>query len=75
MTEIASELDTKLQTYDTVTAKAVENLIRAILQLAELRSRNEHAASVAAHRAHIAKFAGIWASQDFERPPQVPKAN
>jgi hypothetical protein len=75
MTEIARELDSKLQTYDAATAHAVENLIRAILQLAELQSRPENSASIAAHRAHIARFAGIWANDDFERPRQVPEEN
>jgi hypothetical protein len=71
MTAIAIELDKKLQSLDPETAASVEQLVRDALQLAERKpdaSRNPDA--IAAHRAHVAKFAGIWAGDDFERPPQ-----
>ena len=69
MSGIAAELDKKLQTLDPETAASVERLVRDALQLAEQKSaRNPQA--MAEHRAHIARFAGIWAGDDFERPPQ-----
>ena len=71
MHTIAVELDRKLQTLDPDTAASVEQIVRDALRLAE--KKPAHAASpeaLAAHQAHIAKFAGIWAGDDFERPPQ-----
>lgn len=71
MRAIAVELDKKLQSLDPDTAASVEQLVRDALQLAERKSAPAgDAAALAAHRAHIAKFAGIWAGDDFERPPQ-----
>ena len=71
MTAIAIELDRKLQTFDPETAASVERLVRDALLLAEQKvipSRDP--AAVAAHQAHIARFAGSWPDDDFERPPQ-----
>ncbi len=71
MNAIAIELDQKLQSLDPETAASVEQLVRDTLQLAERRSDSScNPDAIAAHRAHIAKFAGIWAGDDFERPPQ-----
>ncbi len=71
MTAIATELDRKLQTLDPQAAAYLEQLVREVLQQVE-QSPTEPPTSeaVIAHRAHIAKFAGIWAGEDFERPPQ-----
>ncbi len=69
MTAIAVELDQKLRELDPKTAASVEQLVRDALQLAEHKARSDAAASVS-HRAHIERFAGIWAGDDFERPPQ-----
>ena len=71
MKTIAPELDQRLQQLDPVTAASVEQLVRDALRLAEGKSApmtNDEA--VAAHRAHIARFVGMWADDDFERPPQ-----
>jgi hypothetical protein len=71
MTAIAIELDQKLQTFDPETAASVEKLVRDVLELAEKKEPSvTESAAIAAHRAHIARFAGIWAGDDFERPPQ-----
>ena len=76
MTEIARELNDKLQTYDAGTAAAVESAVRAVLHLAEVRASSvANSATTAAHAAHIARFAGIWAGDDFERPPQILDGN
>ncbi len=71
MTAIAVELDQKLQQLDPMTAASVERLVRDALQLAEQKAAPAgDTEAIASHRAHIAKFAGIWAGDDFERPPQ-----
>jgi hypothetical protein len=71
MTAIAAELDQKLQTLDPQAATYVEQLVRDALRQAETHlSPATDAKALAEHQAHIAKFAGIWAGDDFERPPQ-----
>jgi hypothetical protein len=71
MNPIAIELDQKLQSFDRDTAASVERLVRDALQLAEKKSAPSGSQeAIAAHRTHIAKFAGLWAWDDFERPPQ-----
>jgi hypothetical protein len=71
MNPIAIELDQKLQSFDRDTAASVERLVRDALQLAEKKPAPAgNLEAIAAHRAHIAKFAGIWAGDDFARPPQ-----
>lgn len=71
MTAIAIELDQKLQSFDPETAASVERLVRDALQLAEAKPASaQNAAAIEAHRAHIARFAGTWPADDFERPPQ-----
>lgn len=71
MTAIAAELDRKLQTLDPETAAFLERLVRDALQRTDKSPATiVEAKTLAEHRAHIAKFAGIWAGDDFERPPQ-----
>jgi hypothetical protein len=71
MTAIAAELDRKLQTLDPQAAAYVEQLVRDALRQAETHlSPAADAQALAEHQAHIAKFAGIWADDDFERPRQ-----
>ena len=71
MTAIAAELDRKLQTLDPDTAAFLERLVRDALQRADKSPVTvADAKALAEHRANIAKFAGIWAGDDFERPPQ-----
>lgn len=71
MTAIAAELDRKLQSLDRETAASVERLVRAALLLAEKKTApSQNSDVIAAHRAHIAKFAGIWSGDDFKRPSQ-----
>lgn len=71
MTAIAAELDQKLQTLDPQAAAEIERLVREVLRRVEQpRTEPPVSEAVAAHRAHIAKFAGIWLWDDFERPPQ-----
>jgi hypothetical protein len=71
MTAIAAELDRKLQSLDPETAALLERLVRDALQRADKRpTAAADAKALAEHRVHIAKFAGIWAGDDFERPPQ-----
>ena len=71
MNAIAVELDQKLQSLDPDTAASVEQLVRDALHLAEKKSTPTQAlAANTTHRAHIAKFAGLWAGDDFKRPPQ-----
>lgn len=71
MTAIAAELDQKLQTLDPETAAYVERLVRAALRQAESNlAPTADTKALAEHQAHIDKFAGIWAGDDFERPPQ-----
>jgi hypothetical protein len=71
MTAIAAELDKKLQTLDPQAAAYVEQLVREALQQAEKHlAPTANAKALAEHQAHIAKFAGIWAGEDFERPQQ-----
>ena len=71
MTAIAAELDRKLQTLDPDTAAFLECLVRDALQRADKSpATGADARALAEHQAHIAKFAGIWAGDDFERPPQ-----
>jgi hypothetical protein len=71
MTAIAVELDRKLQSLDPETAASVERLVRDALRLAEKKSApSRDPEAIAAHRAQIAKFAGIWAGDGFERPAQ-----
>ena len=71
MTAIAIELDQKLQSFDSETAASVERLVREVLQLVERKPASESdAAAIAAHRAHITRFAGSWPDDDIARPPQ-----
>ncbi|NJM55646.1 MAG: hypothetical protein HC841_06815 [Verrucomicrobiae bacterium] len=70
MTAIAAELDQKLRQFDPQTASSVEKLVRDVLQLAEAPGIQPRTDEPATHRAHIAKFAGIWRDDDFQRPPQ-----
>ena len=71
MNAIAVELDQKLQSLDPETAASVEQRVRDALQWAGKKSAPTQArAASTTHRAHIAKFAGLWAEDDFERPPQ-----
>jgi hypothetical protein len=71
MTAIAAELDRKLKSLDPETAASVEQIVRDVLQMAEKKSASPRSPeAIAAHQAHIAKFAGIWAGDDFARPPQ-----
>ncbi len=71
MTTIAAELDQRLQQLDPVTAASVEQLVRDALRLAEGKCAViANAEAVSAHRAHIARFAGIWAEDDLQRPTQ-----
>lgn len=71
MTAIATELDRKLQTLDPQAAAEIERLVRAALQQTESNlTPPADAKALVEHQAHIDKFAGIWAGDDFERPPQ-----
>lgn len=71
MTAIAAELDRKLQTLDPQAAAYVEHLVREALRQAETNlTPTADATALAEHQAHISRFAGIWAGDDFERPPQ-----
>ena len=72
MNAIAVELDQKLQSLDPETAASVEQRVRDALQWAGKKSAPTAASldTDASHRAHIAKFAGLWAGDGFERPPQ-----
>lgn len=71
MTAIAIELDQKLQSFDPETAASVERLVRDALQLAEKKSAPAQvAAAISSHQEHIARFAGSWPDDDFQRPPQ-----
>lgn len=71
MTAIAVELDRKLQSLDPETAASVEQLVRDALRLAEKMPGSPcDSEGYGAHRAHVARFAGIWAGDDFERSPQ-----
>ena len=71
MTAIAVELDRKLQSLDPETAALLERLVRDALQRTDKSPvAAADATALAEHQAHIAKFAGIWAGDDFERPPQ-----
>lgn len=71
MTAIAAELDRKLQSLDPETAAFLERLVKDALQQADKNAApSADARALAEHQAHIAKFAGIWAGENFERPPQ-----
>ncbi|MCB1125502.1 MAG: hypothetical protein KDM81_03325 [Verrucomicrobiae bacterium] len=71
MTAIAVELDRKLQSLDPETAASVEQLVRDALRLAEKKPAAAcDSGRKGAHRAHLARFVGIWADDDFERPSQ-----
>jgi hypothetical protein len=71
VTEIAVELDRKLRSLDPDTAASVERLVRDALRLAEGKQASAaDGERQISHRTHLARFAGLWAGRDFERPSQ-----